>query len=122
MPRNLTAKPHIAGSGENKQLAEMIYEQWMGYGIFDEVKLVNYSVLLSYPDPDKPNCLQLFNSSGGLVYQANTSMEPPLTPGENSSTIVPPFNAYSGNGNASVSCLLCANCVSQTCMSSEGKL
>jgi len=100
----------------------MIYEQWKGYGIFDEVKLVNYSVLLSYPDPDKPNRLQLFNSSGGLVYQANTSMEPPLTPGENDSTVVPPFNAYSGNGNASVSCLLCANCLSQTCMSSEGKL
>jgi len=96
----------------------MIYEQWMGYGVFDEVKLVNYSVLLSYPDPDKPNLLQLFDISGDLVYQANTSMEPPLTPGENDSTVVPPFNAYSGNGNASVSCLYQ---VCQMCMGSDGK-
>ena len=82
----------------------MLYDQWKGYGDFDDVKLVNYSVLLSYPDPDQPNLLQLFNTSGGLVYQANTSMEPLRTPGENDSTVVPPFNAYSGDGNTSVSC------------------
>ena len=89
----------------------MIYDQWNGYGVFDEVKLVNYSVLLSYPDPDKPNLLQLLDSAGGLVYQAHTSKESPLTPGENDSTVVPPFNAYSGDGNATVSCLF------QVCLS-----
>ena len=89
----------------------MIYDQWNGYGVFDEVKLVNYSVLLTYPDPNKPNQLQQLNSSGGIEYLVDTSKEPPLTPGENDSTVVPPFNAYSGDGNATVSCLF------QVCLS-----
>ena len=104
--RTLTEKPHLAGSEENKQLAEMIYEQWRGYGMFDEVELVNYSVYLSYPSPDKGNVLQLLGPTGDVLYEANTSKEPPLTPGENDSTVVPPFNAYSGYGNATVSRLM----------------
>ena len=74
--------------------------------MFDEVELVNYSVYLSYPNPDKGNVLQLLGPTGDVVYEADTSKEPSLTPGENDSTVVPPFNAYSGDGNATVSHLM----------------
>ena len=96
---NLTSLPHIAGSPQNKILALGIYSRWLAYG-FDDVQLVNYSVLLSYPNTSNPNVLRLKNSTGGTIYEAHTQGEVPLTPGENDSTVAMPFNAYSGTGNA----------------------
>eukprot|EP00731_Ephydatia_muelleri_P003672 Em0001g3672a len=97
--QNLTSLPHIAGSPQNKMLAQGIYTQWLAYG-FDDVQLVNYSVLLSYPNTSNPNVLRLESSTGVIVYEAHTKGEVPLTPGENDSTVAMPFNAYSGTGNA----------------------
>ena len=97
--QNLTVLPHIAGSPQNMKLAQDIYTQWVNYG-FDDVQLVNYSVLLSYPNTSNPNVLLLKNSAGETIYNAHTAQEPPLTPGENDSTVAMPFNAYSGSGNA----------------------
>ena len=82
-------------------LAQYVYNEWMGYN-FDNVNLVNYSVLLSYPNTSNPNVLQLKQGSE-VIYTANIDQEPPLTPGENDSKVAPPFNAYSGSGSASVS-------------------
>ena len=100
--RHLTAAPHIAGSEENHMLAQDIYNQWIGFNAFDNVNLMNYSVLLSYPNTSNPNLLQLMQGSE-VIYTAHIDQEPPLTPGENDSRVVPPFNAYSGSGTASVS-------------------
>ncbi len=97
----LTAKPHIAGSEENHKLAVMIYDQWSKFN-FDIVEMVNYSVLLSYPNTSNPNILQLLNSKGDMLYSAHCKQEPPLTPGEDDPNVVPPFNAYSGSGEAKV--------------------
>ena len=104
MHRTLTAKPHIAGSEENHELAQLIYNQWIGFN-FDNVQLVNYSVLLSYPNRSQPNVLKLMQDSEVIYSAENIDLEPPLTPGENDSNVVPPFNAYSGSGSASVSSL-----------------
>ena len=72
----------------------------MNYG-FDDVQLVNYSVLLSrYANTSNPNVLLLKNSVGDTIYNAHTAQEPPLTPGKNDSTAAMPFYAYSGSGNA----------------------
>ncbi len=98
----ITEKPHIAGGEQNAKLAFLLYQQWQAYG-FDDVKLYNYSVLLSYPDKSNPNILQIRDPSGLVDYNAGIAEEPPLTSGENDSNVVPPFNAYSGVGNASVS-------------------
>ena len=97
----LTANPHIAGSEENHRLAKVIYDQWVGFN-FDNVQLLNYSVLLSYPNASQPNVLQLMQGSE-VIYTANIDQEPPHTPGENDSNVAPPFNAYSGHGTATVS-------------------
>lgn len=100
--RLLTEYPHIAGSDENHHLATVIYEQWLTYK-FDKVELNNFTVYVSYPNQSNPNVLLLKNSDGDVLYNASTAEEPPLTPGENDSTVARPFNAYSGLGNASVS-------------------
>eukprot|EP00731_Ephydatia_muelleri_P016309 Em0009g733a len=97
--QNLTVLPHIAGSPQNMKLAQDIYTQWVNYG-FDDVQLVNYSVLLSYPNTSNPNVLLLKNATGDTIYSAHTAQETPLTPGENDSTVAMPFNAYSGSGSA----------------------
>ena len=100
--RQLTAAPHIAGSEENHMLAQLIYNQWLGFNVFDNVKLMNYSVLLSYPNTSNPNVLQLMQGSE-VIYTAHIDQEPPLTDGENDTRVAPPFNAYAGSGTASVS-------------------
>ena len=81
----------------------LVYNRWKGYR-FDKLELTNYTVLLQYPgNYTRPNQLQLQNSTGGVIYNASIQQEKPLTPGENDSSVAPPFNAYSGNGNATVS-------------------
>ncbi len=71
--------------------------------MFDKVELVNYSVLLSYPNTSNPNVLQLLSAKSELLYSAHSKQEPPLTPGEDDPNVAPPFNAYSGSGETSVS-------------------
>ena len=84
-------------------LAQDIYNQWIGFKpAFDNVQLINYSVLLSYPNASNPNVLQLMQGSE-VIYEARINQEPPWTPGENDSRVAPPFNAYAGSGAASVS-------------------
>ncbi len=105
LSRSLTEKPHIAGSEVNHQLAVMIYDQWSKFH-FDKVELVNYSVLLSYPNMSNTNVLQLKNGSGDVLYTGHSHQEPPLTPGEDNPNVAPPFNAYSGSGEAKVQYIL----------------
>ena len=38
-----------------------------------------------------------------VLYTAHTDREPPLTPGEDDSTVAPPYVAYSGSGKVNVS-------------------
>ena len=78
-----------------------IYKEWSGYG-FDSVEVINYTVLLSYPDKDKPNSLQLKDSSGAVVYDSKIAEEPPLTDDEKKPNVAAPFNAYSGSGTVTV--------------------
>lgn len=80
----------------------MIYREWQNY-LFDSLELVNYTVLLSYPNTSNPNILHLRNNQEEVIYESHIAMEQPLTPGENDSTVAPPFNAYSGSGKVTVS-------------------
>ena len=99
--RTLTAKPHVAGTPGNRDLAELIYKQWKGYN-FDKVELLNYTVLVSYPNSTARNALKLMDGSD-VIYEAHTDAEPPLTPGEDDPDVIPPYLAYSGNGSVKVS-------------------
>ena len=110
--RELTEKPHIAGNESDVEVAMLIHSRWKELN-FDRVELANYSVLLQYPgNLSRPNRLELRGSGGQVVYQASIQREKPLLPQERDPSVAPPFNAYSGTGNASVrppasSCPLC---------------
>lgn len=59
-------------------------------------------MLLSYPDPDRPNRVELYDRRDKLVFTTKLE-EPDLGPQRNrSDDVVPPFNAYSASGNPKV--------------------
>ena len=100
--RELTKKPHVAGNISDIDVALLVYDCWKGYN-FDKLELTNYTVLLQYPgNYTQPNLLQLQDSAGTVIYDAHIQQEKPLLPEEEDASVAPPFNAYSGMGNATV--------------------
>ena len=72
------------------------------------VEMNNYSVLLDFVNRSNYNVLKLQNSAGDTLYVANTTQEKPLVKGEDDPSVPPPFNAYSGVGQAQVGdCSFC---------------
>ncbi|OCT93271.1 hypothetical protein XELAEV_18016338mg [Xenopus laevis] len=95
--RDFTKIPHLAGTKQNLELAKRIQEQWMDFGL-DSAKLVHYDVLLSYPNSSNPNYISIIDEHGKEIY--NTSLfEPPPMGYENFTDIVPPYNAFSAQGD-----------------------
>ncbi|KAE8627748.1 hypothetical protein XENTR_v10007141 [Xenopus tropicalis] len=95
--RDFTKIPHLAGTEQNLELAKRIQKQWMDFGL-DSAKLVHYDVLLSYPNSSNPNYISIIDGHGNEIY--NTSLfEPPPTGYENFTDIVPPYNAFSAQGD-----------------------
>ena len=100
--RTLTKKPHIAGMDTNIELAAFVADEWKSLK-FDKVEMVNFSVLLQYPNDTNPNKFQIQFENGSVYYDSPTaSLEPPLTEDENQTGVPRPFNAYSGKGSARV--------------------
>ena len=56
--RNLTSKPHLAGTPADLEQAEVMKQIWLDQGL-DRVDIVGYDVLLSYPAKDDPNLIKL---------------------------------------------------------------
>lgn len=50
--------PHLAGTDADLAQAEYIRDSWTDMG-FDRVDILDYNVLLSYPDEDDPSVIQL---------------------------------------------------------------
>ena len=105
--REITEKPHVAGNVSDVDVGVLIYNRWKGYN-FDKLEMTNYTVLLQYPgNCSQPNQLQLQDSGGKVIYNAAIQQEKPLLPQENDPSVAPPFNAYSGSGNATVRNIYC---------------
>ena len=62
--RFFSSKPHVGGSQRQKELADHIASKWRQYG-FDEVEMPEYQVLLSLPQEDQPNTVEVVTN--GLV-------------------------------------------------------
>ncbi|KAF5898585.1 putative N-acetylated-alpha-linked acidic dipeptidase, partial [Clarias magur] len=94
--RKFTRLPHLAGTEQNLRLAEQIREEWLAFGL-DSTELVWYDVLLSYPNSTMPNYVSVMNQHGEEVMKS--SLAEPVPEGyENVSDIVPPYNAFSAQG------------------------
>ncbi|CAH2328422.1 Hypothetical predicted protein [Pelobates cultripes] len=91
-----SSKPHIAGSSQEEDvLANYIYTTWKSS--LNGAKIYNYTVLLSYPNSTDPNYVAIV-SSDGTESDISDKVEKILSPDQNDSTVVNPFNAYSPSG------------------------
>ncbi|XP_053400841.1 N-acetylated-alpha-linked acidic dipeptidase 2-like isoform X2 [Mercenaria mercenaria] len=95
--RMLTDKPHLAGTEGNHELARKLKEHWENVGL-DQTTLTPYNVMLSYPNMSDLNYVEIIDENNDTIYKSNLR-EPALTPEENKTGIVPPFNAYSAPGD-----------------------
>jgi N-acetylated-alpha-linked acidic dipeptidase len=89
----LTAEPHHAGTPVNAEYAEYIAERLREFG-FDEIIMNRYEVLL--PRPTQRDVRLLAPERYRLMLE-----EPPLQPDPDTrkSGVLPPFNAYSADGD-----------------------
>ncbi|KAL9966684.1 hypothetical protein ACROYT_G024796 [Oculina patagonica] len=65
--RLFTSEPHIAGSKRQDALINHIATKWREYG-FDKVEIPEYQVLLSMPQEDQPNTVEVLNN-GAVEYR-----------------------------------------------------
>ncbi|XP_046567726.1 N-acetylated-alpha-linked acidic dipeptidase 2-like [Haliotis rubra] len=94
--RQLTSKPHLAGTPADYRQAKELADLWIQQG-FDDVTITPYEVLMSYPDLARPNVVRVRGQNDEILYESPLT-EAILTPRENVPGVVPPFNAYSANG------------------------
>ncbi|XP_075054815.1 N-acetylated-alpha-linked acidic dipeptidase 2-like [Mixophyes fleayi] len=94
--RDFTKIPHLAGTEQNLNLAKRIQDQWKEFGL-DKVELVHYDVLLSYPNDSNPNYISIIDERGVEIFNTSLS-EPPPDGYENFTDMVPPYNAFSAQG------------------------
>ncbi|XP_038076194.1 N-acetylated-alpha-linked acidic dipeptidase 2-like isoform X2 [Patiria miniata] len=93
--RYFTKVPHIAGSPAERSNAEYIRDKWIEQGL-DSAKLVPYDVLLSYPNDTIRNKVSILED-GNEIFHSRLE-EAVLRPGDDHPDVVPPFNAYSYQG------------------------
>ncbi|XP_051965869.1 N-acetylated-alpha-linked acidic dipeptidase 2 [Xyrauchen texanus] len=94
--RKFTRLPHLAGTQQNLDLAELIRDEWLKFGL-DSVNVVPYDVLLSYPNKTSPNYISIVDHQGKEIF--NTSLAEPVPQGyEDVADIVPPYSAFSAKG------------------------
>lgn len=91
--RYLTDQPHIAGTERDIQLAHYIRDLWIKHGL-DNVDLVPYNVLLSYPNPDKLNEIFIVDDKEEVCFKCCN--EEKVLKGK---SCIQPYNAYSPKGN-----------------------
>jgi N-acetylated-alpha-linked acidic dipeptidase len=92
-----TSEPHLASSPRNNELAEFIYKEWNELGL-DEVELVPYDVLLSFPEEIQ---IELVSPQ---AYKLNLREESyDEDPDTQRPDVGIPYNAYSRSGEITAS-------------------
>ncbi|KAF2349679.1 Transferrin receptor-like dimerization domain [Trinorchestia longiramus] len=97
--RFLTSQPHIGGTEAELLTAEWVAELWRNQGL-DDVAVVPYDVLLSYPDPVAPNMVRVVQSATGTtLWESHPKQDPLYSPEEGRDDVPFNFNGYSAPGN-----------------------
>ena len=97
--RHLSSVPHLAGTAQDLEQAQWLADNFLQFGL-DEAVVIPYTVLLSYPDMEKPNKVYLLDDKSNVNFTTSGKQTPLLRPEENSPLVAPNFNAYSGTGTA----------------------
>ena len=80
-------------------LTNWIQQKWIDFG-FDSVSLSPYQFLLSYPRPDQPNKIYLYDSSGNVQFTSKHK-EDVLRPEDEDENFIHAFNAFAPAGDVS---------------------
>ena len=107
----MSSIPNLAGTPQDLEVASWVRDRFIEGGL-DEVQLVPYKVLLSYPDMSNPNQVWLLDSSGKVNFTTSGRQTPLFSSEEFSPLVQPNFNAYSANGTVEVKFL----CLSHRCL------
>jgi hypothetical protein len=99
--RYLSSIPNLAGTPQDLEVASWVRDRFVEGGL-DEVQLVPYKVLLSYPDMSNPNQVSLLDSNGKVNFTTSGRQTPLFSSEEFSPLVQPNFNAYSANGTVEV--------------------
>ncbi|XP_077497684.1 aminopeptidase NAALADL1-like [Amblyomma americanum] len=91
---NLTAETHLSGEPGGKHAAEYVARVLRSCGLHKVVE-VPHRITHSYPEPGKPNHVQLLESNGHVVHEA-TFMEKKKS--SKSKSVVSGYLAFSPNG------------------------
>lgn len=84
-------EPHPAGSSTDRYFAKKIKTEWQNHGL-DKVDIVEYDVLLSYPDKEKVNTIKIVDNQNTVLMEIKALGKKNLNP---------PFSPYSWPGNVS---------------------
>ncbi|XP_042222207.1 N-acetylated-alpha-linked acidic dipeptidase 2-like [Homarus americanus] len=96
--RYLTRQPHLGGTEAEKEVAQWVAHTWQQQGL-DQVHLVPYHVLLSYPDPIIPNLVRIVDGENNTAWVSAARQKPLYAPEEASLDIPFTFNGYAAHGN-----------------------
>ena len=80
-------------------LTNWIKEKWLSFG-FDSVTLSPYEFLLSYPNPEQPNKIYLYDQEGNVRFTSKHK-EDVLRPEDEDENFIHAFNAYAPAGDVS---------------------
>jgi len=94
--REFSKQPHIAGSSRQRELANKLAANWTAFG-FDKVEKPQYQVLLSFPQPDKPNRVTIVESDK-VIYDITGKIKISPDPSSSETFDHYPYLAYSPNG------------------------
>ena len=103
----------MAGTPADLEQAEELKIFWENEAGLDRAKLYPYDVLLSYPKKDTPNKIEMQDDDGNVLFTSQL-FEKILSPEQNQSDVVSPFNAYSASGEPKVSSLPYYKCYQYT--------
>merc|ERR1711962_907552 len=93
----LSKEPHIAASRRDRELRDWIVSQWKDVGI-DTVSLVEYDILLAYPNSSNPNKIYLMNEAGEVQFTSRHK-EDVLRKEDDHPEFIHAFNAYTPPGD-----------------------
>lgn len=97
--RELTKVPHMATTEGDEETVKFMLKRWQDPETgLDEAWREEYSVYLSFPDPNNPNKVTVVDGSGSVLHTVREK-EKPYTPDQEQSDVVQPYAAYSPAGH-----------------------
>uniref|UniRef100_A0A8C6FSX2 Aminopeptidase NAALADL1 n=1 Tax=Moschus moschiferus TaxID=68415 RepID=A0A8C6FSX2_MOSMO len=96
--RELSKEPHLATSPRDEALVQLLLQRWQDpESGLDSAGTTEYEVLLSFPNGEQPNRVDVVNSTGAILFSCRHSEEN-VTGEQGDPNVVPPYAAYAPPG------------------------